>query len=251
MPSQKATMSIAANQVRIEQPDVITIIDYNKDHFTLMNPTKQFFWSGTTDEFVREMTRTRDADAAREDRLAHRSEAKNKAEAAAADAAPKPIDVSKLPPVSITPVRACRRRSPATTPQKYEVQVNGDLFEEIWVAPLDMSADLNPDRFNRAAAEDQRRDAGQVGRRSTTRSTGTTSTASCSDKALMLKIVTHHLAGSFERTATSVKQARRPGVDVQVPDSYRKVRLSRPARCRRPPQPAAESPPSSAIKKGN
>ena len=34
----------------MEQPEVITITDYNKDHFVAMNPTKQFFWSSTTDE---------------------------------------------------------------------------------------------------------------------------------------------------------------------------------------------------------
>ena len=60
MPSQKATQSIAENQARMDQPEVITIMDYNKDRFVMMNPTKQFFWSGTTDEFVREMTRARD-----------------------------------------------------------------------------------------------------------------------------------------------------------------------------------------------
>jgi len=125
LPSQKATQSIAANQVRMDQPEVITITDYDKDRFVMMNPTKQFFWSGTTDEFVREMTRARDTAMREKIGSLTGQKAKDKAAAAAAaDATPKPIDVSKLPPVSITPSGAQEKIAGYDT-QKYDVRVNG------------------------------------------------------------------------------------------------------------------------------
>jgi hypothetical protein len=247
MPSQKATQSIADNQVRMDQPEVITIIDYSKDRFVMMNPTKQFFWSGTTDDFVREMTRSRD-NAMREKigSLTGQNKKKNKAEAAAADPAPKPIDVSKLPPVSITPAGAQEKIAGYDT-QKYEVRVNGDLFEELWIAPLDISADVDPERLNAqllknsAAMQGKSADAYNALYRDA-------EYRRLTDKAMVLKTVTHHVAGSFERTATSVEKRDVPASTFAVPDTYRKVRLSDlldPP----PAMPAANSPPSSAIKK--
>jgi hypothetical protein len=108
MPSQKATQSISENQVRMDQPEVITIIDYNKDHFVMMNPTKQFFWSGTTDEFVREMTRARDA--AMREKVGSLTGQKAKKKAAALNARILRID-------DIMPLAGGRGQSPATTPR--------------------------------------------------------------------------------------------------------------------------------------
>lgn len=246
MQSQKATQSISENQVRMEQPEVITIIDYNKDHFVMMNPTKQFFWSGTTDEFVREMTRARDAAMHEKIGSLTGQKAKNKAEAAAADAAPKPIDVSKLPPVSITPSGVQEKIAGYDT-QKYEVRVDGDLFEEIWIAPLDMSADINPDRFN---AQLLKNSAAMQGKSADSYNAlyRDAEYRRLTDKAMILKTVTHHVAGTFERTATSVEKRDVPASTFTVPDSYRKVRLSDLLDAP-PAAPAAESPPSSAIKK--
>ena len=248
LPSQKATQSIAANQVRMDQPEVITITDYDKDRFVMMNPTKQFFWSGTTDEFVREMTRSRNAAMREKIGALTGKKAKDKAEAAAAaaDAKPKPIDVSKLPPVSITPSGVQEKIAGYDT-QKYDVRVNGDLFEEIWIAPLDMSADINPDRFN---AQLLKNSAAMQGKSADSYNAlyRDAEYRRLTDKAMILKTVTHHVAGTFERTATSVEKRDVPASTFTVPDSYRKVRLSDlldPP----PAAPAAESPPSSAIKK--
>ena len=46
------------------------------------------------------------------------------------------------------------------------------------------------------------------------------------EKGFVLRSITHHIAGGFERKATEVKQTEIPASEFEVPDSYRKVRLS-------------------------
>lgn len=55
MPTQQATQSIAANRVAMQQPEVVTIIDYGNDRFTIYSPERRYFWSGTLEEYRREM----------------------------------------------------------------------------------------------------------------------------------------------------------------------------------------------------
>jgi hypothetical protein len=44
-------------------------------------------------------------------------------------------------------------------------------------------------------------------------------------KGVVLQNVVRHVAGGYERTTTSVKQADVAGTEFEVPDSYRRVRL--------------------------
>ncbi len=225
MPTQKATQSISQNQVRLDQPEIVTIIDYNKDRFVMLNETKQYFWSGTTDDFVRDMTRARDA-AMREKigNLTGKPPKGDKAGAEISDRTPKPIDVSKLPPVSIAPTGA-KEKIAGYDAEKYEVRVDGDLFEEIWIAPLDLSADLSYDHLlaqqlkNSAAMQGKAADSYNAIYRDP-------EYRRLTEKATILKTVTHHVAGTFERTATSVDQRDVPASTFAVPESYRKVRLA-------------------------
>ena len=57
--AQSSTMTISNGQGRLAQPDSITVIDYNKGRFTLMNPQREFFWSGSVDEYIAEMSKAR------------------------------------------------------------------------------------------------------------------------------------------------------------------------------------------------
>jgi hypothetical protein len=45
------------------------------------------------------------------------------------------------------------------------------------------------------------------------------------EKGFVLKVVNHHIAGGFERVATSVTQTDVPAGQFEVPDTYRKVNL--------------------------
>jgi len=59
MTPESATMYIDRNRVRVEQPAVTTVIDYDKGLFTILNPKQMFFWSGKTDEYLSEMVKDR------------------------------------------------------------------------------------------------------------------------------------------------------------------------------------------------
>lgn len=223
MPSQTATQSIAGNKVRMEQPHIVTITDYAADRFTMMNPEKEYFWSGSTAEYTREMSRNR-AEAA-QDRIAAMAGTKKKLKDKPVDPpTPGPIDPATLPPVSIT-ASGSTERIAGYDAQKYEVHVDGELFEEIWVAPLDLSADLDVDRFLA-----QQRQTGRAMQGKSARSYNalyhSPDYRRLFERQFPVKTVTHHIAGSFERKATSARQADVPASTFAVPENYRKVRLA-------------------------
>lgn len=241
MPTQQATQSIAENRVRMDQPEVVTITDYGTNRFTMMNPEKQYFWSGTLDEYVRDMT------VAREGSLRKRiSEMTGKGADAeiATDPTPVSVDVAKLPPISITPAGSSEKIA-GYDAQKYNIQVDGELFEEMWIAPVDMSADLNFDRF---LEQQLKNSAAMKGKASKSYNALYRSPEyrRLVEKALVVKNVTHHLSGSFERTATGIAQRDVPDATFTVPDSYRKVRLgdllSPPPEAKAPTSPSGSGP---------
>lgn len=223
---QPASMAISGGRVRLEQPEVVTLIDYNAGRFTLMNPAQRSFWSGTIDEYVREVSQSRVA-GLREKLGAMEPRNKNtmKLKQPAKEYKPPTIDPAKLPPLSITKTDATAKIAGYDT-VKYEVRADGTLFEEIWVAPaLDVSSDLDVDRY---LAMQRKMSAGMLGKMA-----GAYNALYVNDeyrtllaKAFALKIITHHLAGGFERVATSVRQADVPASQFAVPDAYRKVKLS-------------------------
>ncbi len=224
MPSQTATQSIAGNKVRMEQPHVVTITDYATDRFTMMNPEKEYFWSGSTAEYAREMARARAS--AMQDRITAMSGMPKKAaEAGAVDPpTPGPVDPARLPPVSITASGAGEQIAGYET-QKFEVRVDGELFEEIWVAPIDLSGDLDVDRFLAQQRQSGRNMQGRSGEKYTALY-HSPEYRQLLDKQFPLKTVTHHIAGTFERQATAARRADVPAATFEVPDNYRKVRLS-------------------------
>lgn len=244
MPAQRATQSISANQIRMDQPEVVTIVDYDKDRLVMMNPVKEYFWSGTSSDYVREMTRNRDA--AMRQRIGNLTGKKGDKEAPAGDPTPRAIDPAKLPPVSITPSGVTEQIA-GYDAQKYDVKVDGQLFEELWIAPLDLSADVNYDRY---LAQQLKNSAAMQGKSADTYAAlyRDPEYRRLTEKATVLKSVTHHLAGTFERTATSVAKRDLPASTFTVPESYRKVRL---ADLLEPPPaaPAADSSPSGALPK--
>jgi hypothetical protein len=109
---------------------------------------------------------------------------------------------------------------------KYEIRADGTLFQEIWVAPaLDVSSDLDVDRY---LSMQRKISASMLGKMA-----GQYNALYLNDeyrqllaKGFVLKTITHHLAGGFERVASSMRQADVPANQFAVPSAYRKVKLS-------------------------
>jgi hypothetical protein len=228
---QDSSMTISAGRVRLEQPEVVTVIDYKADRYTLMNPVKRYFWTGTIDEYQREMGRTRAV------RMREQfAELKGKQAPLNEEYKVPPVDPAKLPPLSIGKTGLTEKIAGYDT-EKYEIKADGELFQEIWVAPaMDVSGDLDPNRY---FAVQRKMSAAMMGK-----SAGQYNALYLNDeyrklieKAFVLKSITHHLGGSFERSATAVSQAEVPATQFEVPDTYRKVRL---ADVLGQPQPAAK-----------
>lgn len=224
MDAQNSSMAISGGRVRLEQPEVVTLIDYNGSRFTLINPTKQLFWTGTVDEYVREVAHSR-TEGMRSKLGGMDKQSKKVRDAEAKPYVPPTIDPAKLPPVSITKTDVTEKIAGYDT-VKYEFRADGDLFQEIWVAPaLDVSSDLDPDRY---LALQRKLSAGMMGK-----SSRQFNALYMDDeyrkilaKAFVLKVLTHHVAGSFERVATSMRQADVPASQFDVPAAYRKVALA-------------------------
>lgn len=226
--AQDASVSIAGGRVRLEQKDVITLIDYNTGRYTVLNPTKDYFWTGTIDEYVREMSVARDTKLTEkhgdktkvfEEKRAKRKHAQPKAYS------PPTVDLAKLPPLSVTKTGITEKVVGYDT-EKYDIHVNGELFQEIWVAPtLDLSGDLNFDTFlvvqRKLSAARRGKSADQYNALYLN-----ADYRKLLEKAFVLKAITHHIAGGFERTATSLQPADVPADQFAVPDQYRRVRLS-------------------------
>lgn len=223
---QDVSMSISNGRVRVDQDDVITLIDYNTGRYSLLNPTKNFFWSGTVDEYVREMSTARGSKMAEKygdkGMLQHKKHAKDKAPKAYV---PPKVDVAKLPPLSVTKTGLTAKVAGYDT-EKYDIHANGELFQEIWVAPaLDLSSDLNFDSF---LAVQRKMGAARKGKSADAYNALYVNEdyRKLLEKAFVLKAITHHIAGGYERAATSIQQAEVPADQFTVPERYRKVRLS-------------------------
>lgn len=212
MAVQPSTMSISKGRVRVAQPDSITLIDYNKGRFTLMNPQQEFFWSGSIDEYIAEMSKAR-AEALRQ-----------RAGRKAAQVKTPKVDPGALPPLTIQKTSETKTIAGHET-TKYVVHVDGELFQEFWIAPdLNLSTDLDAGKF---LAYQQKMSAVRMGK-----SAGAFNALYRNEEyrklletGFILRSVTHHIAGSFERTAASIRSETVPDSAFTVPDSYRRVRL--------------------------
>jgi hypothetical protein len=209
--TEPATMRIDKGKVRLVQPTTTSLIDYNQSRFTVLNPGRQFFWSGTVDQYVAEMLQVRT------------QAAKRKRGESTETEMPK-VDPKSLPPVTVTKTDESATIAGHPT-QKYEIKVNDQLFEELWIAQdLDLSGDMDAKKVL-----DYQKKMSEV-------MLGNSATAynalyrspdyrNLLEKGFALRSITHHIAGGFERTAVQLREVEIPDSDFVVPDSYRKVRL--------------------------
>lgn len=226
MPTESATQSIADSRVRMQQPAAITITDYPAGRFTILNPAKKFFWSGTVDEYVRESARNRaEALNARVGQMLAPKGDGQKDSSAQTDFMPKAIDPAKLPPVSVTNT-GLKEKVAGYDTEKYEVRVDGELFQELWVAPaLNVSADWNLDQ---RIAVQRKMSANMIGKSAAAYNAiyRNDEYRNLLAKGFMLKEIARHLAGGSERVATVVQQGEIPATSFEIPADYRKVRLA-------------------------
>ena len=211
--TESATMRIEKGNVRLVQPVTTSLIDYNKSRFTILNPERQYFWSGTVDQYVAEMLQAR-----------ARAAKKRRGEDIDAQAEAK-IDPKSLPPVVVTRTEETETIAGHPT-RKYEIRVDNEPFEELWVAEdLDMSGDLD---VKKLLAYQKKMSAAMLGNSATAYNAlyHSPEYQNLLQKGFVLRSITHHIAGGFERKAVELKQVEIPASEFQVPDSYRKVRLS-------------------------
>jgi hypothetical protein len=220
--TQNASMAIAGGRVRLEQPEIITLIDYNTEQFTLINPTKRLFWSGTVDEYMREMGRNRAQKMSEQFGEAGQKQPGKKPDFSTYQ--PPKVDPAKLPPLSISKTGQTETIAGYET-EKYQIIADGTLFQEIWVAPLDVSGDLDPARY---LAVQRKMSSAMLGKAADQYNALYLNEEyqKLLAKAFILKIVTHHMAGGFERSAVTVEESDVPASTFSVPETYRKVRLS-------------------------
>lgn len=213
--SETSTARIAGNKSRVEQSHLTTIYDYGRGTFTVMNPKLERFWTGSIDEYVRISVRRRN-------------------EALSASVGGKPADkLDELPPLDekelpqITIERSGEQREIAGYETvKYVVKVGEELFQEIWLAEsLDLTADVNPQKF----MEFQRRNSrGMIGGSAKPFNALYRSPEYMKllKSGFALSTTTHHLAGGFEQTAKSIRQADVAPSEFAVPENYRRVQLN-------------------------
>jgi hypothetical protein len=212
---QPSTVRISRGKVRIAQTATTSLLDYGKGTFAILNNGQGYFWSGTLDDYLSQMTKDRSQGL--HQRLGPQADDMNFEQ-------PK-VDPSTLPPVAIEKTEeAATIAGHATT--KYLVKVEGELLQELWLAEgLDVSRDLDVKRF----LDFERKMSGAM--------LGASADAfnavyrsddyrKLLERGYILKSVTHHIAGSYERVATEIRQEEVPAAEFEVPDSYRRVRLS-------------------------
>jgi hypothetical protein len=212
---EDATMYVSEGKVRTVQPNATTVVDYKAGRFTLINANKGLFWTGTIDEYVTEMTKSR-SQAAYErygsTNAAHLTRDPSKGDAKAAKVV----------------LRKLGDGGPIAGHEtvKYQVESDGELFQELWVAnDVNTNADLDPGQY---LAIQQKLSGAMIGKagKSYRAMWKNPDVRALYGKGIIVQNVIRHIAGGFERTTTSVKQSDVAASEFQVPDSYRRVRLS-------------------------
>lgn len=213
-PPEDTTMYVAGGKVRIVQPNSISLIDYNTNRFTILNPQRDSFWSGTLDEYVVEVRHKR--------KKAAKQRLGSSATAAAFEKRP---DDAKLPAITV------QNAGPGGTiagheTVKYVIQSAGEAFQEVWVAEgLDLSRDLDPQKY---LAYQEKMSTVMVGKSGGAFSAlyRNPEARKIHAKGFVVQTKTQHVAGGFERTVTTVRSADVADEEFAVPDNYRRVRLA-------------------------
>jgi len=214
--AEPSTMRIDRNRVRVEQPNVTTIIDYNRKRFTVMNPKREIFWSGSADDYIKTLVDERSRSLRKRGRAAR----------AGGRVAELPeVDESRLPQIKI--VRSVQHETIAGHDAvKYVILTSEEPFEEMWVAEdLDLSRDLSPKKF---LAYQRKIGAVRLGKSADAYNAlyRDEQYRKILDRGFAVKTIVHHIAGGFERTVTDIRRADVDGKLFKVGRNYRRARLA-------------------------
>jgi hypothetical protein len=108
---------------------------------------------------------------------------------------------------------------------KYEIKAQDTLLMEIWLAEgLKVASDLDPKqyldyeyKFSLNMLGKSARPFAALYRNAEYRK--------LLESGYILKSVTYHIAGSYERVATAIRAEEVPATEFEVPETYRRVRL--------------------------
>jgi len=236
LPADTSIMQIQGNKVRLAQPRSVTLIDYKKDTFTIMNPETQSFWSGTLEQYLDEVSKKRQAATERRlGRLRQRS------------AKTPGVDEAKLPQITIRKTDQTKTIAGHNV-VKYEILSAGENFQEMWFAEdVDVSSDLDPDKFLAYQRTMSTSMQGQAGSRykALYRNDDYRKLVS---KGFALEVITRHIAGGFDRTVTAIRREDIPSSVFEIPEHYRRVALADVLPM--PEQPASMTLPNAALTPG-
>jgi hypothetical protein len=212
---QRSTMRIADGKIKVEQPHAVTLIDYARGSYTILNPERKYFWTGSIEDYITEMTKERNVALKR--RMGTKDEPPN------TDLSK--VDVSTLPKIKIEKTDETKTIAGHAT-NKYVIRADEEVFQEIWLAPtLDLQKDIDLDKY----LDYERKMSGfMLGKSGKVFHAlyRNEEYAKLLRTGFVLETVTKHIAGGFEQVATDFKQSDIAASEFEVPETYRRVRLA-------------------------
>jgi hypothetical protein len=211
----RSSTSIQANRLRYEDSGQVTIFDLNQGTMILLQPARKRYWTGTPEEFARQVKTTVDAQLDAELKALppeERQALKDDARRPALEAPAKvPVRVERSAQVDTLAGHPAR---------KHQIFVEGQLLEEVWIAEdLDLSKELDPDKYAQLLLQTRSDDTGDWEFDPQVRALRT--------KGVEMKSIRHAATGPEESGAVQkVEQKQLPDSTFQVPAGYQKATMA-------------------------
>lgn len=206
---------IQANRLRYEDAGQVTIFDLNQGTMILLQPAHKRYWTGTPEDFARQVKSTVDAQLdvelkalPEDERLALKDDARRPALEA-----PAKMQVKVVRTDQVDTLAGHRAR-------KHQIFVEGQLLEEVWIAEdLDVGKELDPDKYAKLLLQTRSDDSGDWEFDPQVRALRT--------KGLEMKSIRHAATGPEESGGVNkVEQKQLPDSTFQVPPGYTKATMA-------------------------
>lgn len=213
----QALTYIQGNRLRYEDADQITIFDLNKGTMTVLHPGSKRYWTGSPEDFNRQMKAAVDAKMETElkalspqDRELFKEEEHAAGAGESGQTAKPQVKVERAAKTDKVAGRVAR---------KHSIYVDGALQEEVWIAEdIDISKDLDADKFSKLMLDTRGDDMSDWEYDPQVRQLRA--------RGLELKSVRHAATGPEESaTVQKVEQKELPASTFQVPAGYEKATM--------------------------